>query len=239
MFLAVWGGGLGTFGGHSHLLFCEPNKRVLGNFPGGPVVKNPSCNAGDMDLIPGQGNNIPHAWDQLSPVTQMKDPATKIPSVATEIQDSQINKLRERATECFGPCNCLPPQRGLLCLYVRHKWTLWQKPSYSHPFTYFCLCWVFTAFPSAFSSCREWGLRSSPRAWASLGAEHGTWSSVAMACAPSRCSSRAPENKHSSFGSWAELLCSMWNLPRPGIKPMSFALAGRFLTTGPPESPQL
>ena len=27
---------------------------------------------------------------------------------------------------------------------------------------------------------------------------------------------------------------SMWNLPRPGIEPTSLALAGRFLTTGPP-----
>ena len=26
----------------------------------------------------------------------------------------------------------------------------------------------------------------------------------------------------------------MWDLPRPGIKPVSPALAGRFLTTGPP-----
>ena len=29
----------------------------------------------------------------------------------------------------------------------------------------------------------------------------------------------------------------MWDLPRPGIKPMSPALAGRFLTTGPPGKP--
>ena len=28
---------------------------------------------------------------------------------------------------------------------------------------------------------------------------------------------------------------SMWNLPRPGIKPTSPALAGRFLSTGPPK----
>ena len=27
----------------------------------------------------------------------------------------------------------------------------------------------------------------------------------------------------------------MWDLPGPGIEPMSPALAGRFLTTGPPE----
>ena len=32
---------------------------------------------------------------------------------------------------------------------------------------------------------------------------------------------------------WALLLCSMWDLPRPGIKPMSPALAGGFLTTEP------
>ena len=25
------------------------------DFPGGPVVKNPAANAGDMDSIPGQG----------------------------------------------------------------------------------------------------------------------------------------------------------------------------------------
>ena len=28
--------------------------------------------------------------------------------------------------------------------------------------------------------------------------------------------------------------CSMWNLRRPGVKPVSPALAGRFLTTAPP-----
>ena len=29
----------------------------------------------------------------------------------------------------------------------------------------------------------------------------------------------------------------MWDLPRPGIKPMSLALAGRFFTTEPPGKP--
>ena len=33
---------------------------------------------------------------------------------------------------------------------------------------------------------------------------------------------------------WAWLLHSMWNLPRPGIEPVSSALAGGFLATGPP-----
>ena len=34
--------------------------------------------------------------------------------------------------------------------------------------------------------------------------------------------------------SWAELLWGMWNFPEPGIKPMSPALAARFLSTVPP-----
>ena len=37
------------------------------DFPSGPGVKNPPCNAGDMSLIPGQGPKIPHAARQLSP----------------------------------------------------------------------------------------------------------------------------------------------------------------------------
>ena len=42
----------------------------------------------------------------------------------------------------------------------------------------------------------------------------------------------------SSCGAWASLLQGMWDLPRPGIKPMSPALQGRFLTTGRPGKPK-
>ena len=42
----------------------------------------------------------------------------------------------------------------------------------------------------------------------------------------------------SSCGTRAQLLCSMWDLPGPGFKPVSPALAGRFLTTAPPGKPQ-
>ena len=41
----------------------------------------------------------------------------------------------------------------------------------------------------------------------------------------------------SSCGSRAQLLCSMWDLPRPGLEPVSPALAGRFSTTAPPGKP--
>ena len=44
------------------------------DFPGGPVVKNPSCNAEDAGLIPGRGTKIPHAEGQLSPCAATREP---------------------------------------------------------------------------------------------------------------------------------------------------------------------
>ena len=41
--------------------------KSFGDFPGGPVVKNPPSNAADAGMIPGQGTKIPHAVGQLSP----------------------------------------------------------------------------------------------------------------------------------------------------------------------------
>ena len=35
----------------------EEAVRAGRDFPGGPAVKNPPCNVGDMVLIPGQGTN--------------------------------------------------------------------------------------------------------------------------------------------------------------------------------------
>ena len=55
-----------------HLTHLEPEQLYLfktkdsGDFPGGPVVKNLPCNAGDMSSIPGRGNKTPHAAEQLS-----------------------------------------------------------------------------------------------------------------------------------------------------------------------------
>ena len=42
----------------------------------------------------------------------------------------------------------------------------------------------------------------------------------------------------SSCGSRAQLLRGMWDLPRPGLEPVSPALAGRFSTTAPPGKPK-
>ena len=77
----------------------------------------------------------------------------------------------------------------------------------------------------AFSSCGEWGplfitVRGPITIAASLVAEHGLQT-----------------HRLSNCGLWAQLLCGMWDPPRPGLKPVSSALAGRFSTTAPPGKP--
>ena len=87
-----------------------------------------------------------------------------------------------------------------------------------------------------FSSCGNWGLFSSCGAHASYccGFSSGEW---------------ALGHRLSSKGSWDELLCSVWDLPRPAIKSLDscvgrgilffflFFLAGGFFTTEPPRKP--
>ena len=45
------------------------------DFPGGPPVKNPPSNAGDVGSIPGRGTKIPHATGQLGPRATTAEPA--------------------------------------------------------------------------------------------------------------------------------------------------------------------
>ena len=77
----------------------------------------------------------------------------------------------------------------------------------------------------AFSSCSKRGpffiaMRGPLTIVASLVAEH-----------------RLQTRRLSSCDSRTQLLCGMWDLPRPGLEPLSLALAGRFSTTEPPGEP--
>ena len=77
----------------------------------------------------------------------------------------------------------------------------------------------------AFSSCGKQGplfivVRGPLTIAASLVAEH-----------------RLQTRRLSSCGSRAQSLCGMWDLPRPGLEPVSPALAGRLSTTAPPGKP--
>ena len=49
---------------------------------------------------------------------------------------------------------------------------------------------------------------------------------------------RLQTRRLSNCGSRAQLLHGMWDPPRPGLEPLSPALAGRFSTTAPPGKPQ-
>ena len=60
------------------------------------------------------------------------------------------------------------------------------------------------------------------------------WASVVVAHGLSSCGSRPLEGRLSSCGAQASLLRGMWDLPRPGLEPVSPALEGRFLITEPP-----
>ena len=71
-----------------------------------------------------------------------------------------------------------------------------------------------------FSCCGVWAL--------------GARASVVVAHGRSSCGSWALERRLSSCGARASLLRGMWDLPWPGLEPMSPALAGGFLTTVPP-----
>ena len=55
--------------------------------------------------------------------------------------------------------------------------------------------------------------------------------------APPVAGHRLQTRRLSSCGSRAQLLRGMWDLPRPGLEPVSPALAGRLSTTAPPGKP--
>ena len=84
------------------------------------------------------------------------------------------------------------------------------------------------------------GLRFCARAFSSCGmrgplfiAVRGPLTVVASLVAEHRLQTR----RLSSCGARAQLLRGMWDLPRPGLEPVSPALAGRLSTTAPPGKP--
>ena len=91
-------------------------------------------------------------------------------------------------------------------------------------------------FVWAFSRSRGCGYSSSQCAGFSSGRALSvvSWAAVGAACELSSRSRWAVEHKLSNFGAQASLLRDMWSLPEPGIKPVSPALAGRFLPSAPP-----
>ena len=104
---------------------------------------------------------------------------------------------------------------GLRCC-MRAFLQLWRVGATLH-------CSAWPSHCGGFFCCRAWAL--------------GAWASVVVARGLSSCGLQALEHRLSSCGARAQLLCSMWDLPGPGLKPVSPALAGGFLTTVPPRKP--
>ena len=84
------------------------------------------------------------------------------------------------------------------------------------------------------------GLRFCARAFSSCSkrgplfiAVHGPLTIAASLVVEHRLQTR----RLSSCGSRASFLRGTWDLPRPGLEPVSPALAGRFSTTAPPGKP--
>ena len=120
--------------------------------------------------------------------------------------------------------------------YLKSSWSnCWRKLRKSASstsnfffFNFYLFIYLFLAVlglrfcASAFSICDKWGplfiaVHKLLTIAASLVAEH-----------------RLQMRRLSSCGSRAQLLRGMWDPPRPGLEPVSPALAGRFLTTAPP-----
>ena len=80
------------------------------------------------------------------------------------------------------------------------------------------------------------GLRFCARAFSSCGKRGPLFIAV---CGPLTIAAslvaehRLQTRRLSNGGSRAQLLRGMWDLPRPGLEPVSPALAGRFSTTAP------
>ena len=84
----------------------------------------------------------------------------------------------------------------------------------------------------AFSSCGEWGpLFIAVHGPLTIGASHHR--------GPLAAEHRLQTCRLSTCGSRAQPLRSMWDPPRPGLEPVSAALAGRFSTTAPPGKPRM
>ena len=83
-------------------------------------------------------------------------------------------------------------------------------------------------------------LRLCARAFSSCGKRGPLFMAVRgplTTAAPPVAEHRLQTRRLSNCGSRAELLRGMWGLPRPGLEPVSPALAGRFSTTAPPGKP--
>ena len=117
-------------------------------------------------------------------------------------------------------CNCTINLQSLRFFFF----FLRNSRSFIYLFIYLWLCWVFVSVRGLSLVVASGDHSSSRCAGLSLSrplvAEH-----------------RLQTRRLGNCGSRAQLLRGMWDLPRPGLEPVSPALASRFSTTAPPGKP--
>ena len=125
--------------------------------------------------------------------------------------------------------------RTFICILVVRS-SLWDLF-----FLYFYLIYLFiygcvgslSFRVRAFSSCGKWG----PLFIAERGPLFIAVRGPFTIAAPPAAGHRLQTRRLSSCGSRAQSLRGMWDPPRPGLEPVSPALAGRLSTTTPPGKP--
>ena len=112
---------------------------------------------------------------------------------------------------------CVPARLLLVFFFLFFFLNFWV-----YLFIYLCLCWVFVSVRGLSLVAASGGHSSSRCAGLSP-----SWP-LLLRSTGSRCAGSV------NCGSRAQLLRGMWDLPRPGLEPVSPALAGRVSTTAPP-----
>ena len=82
---------------------CGCLKSQSRDFPGGPMVKNSPCSAGDAALIAGPGTKIPHATEQLSQHTTTTEthwPCSTCTTAAESVHCSERTSMTHEDPVC-------------------------------------------------------------------------------------------------------------------------------------------
>ena len=126
---------------------------------------------------------------------------------------------RDSAGRIPGQSSLLYPWCLFVCLICIYLFSLW-------------LCWVFVAAYGL-------SLAVASRATLYLGCSGFSLPWLLSLWSMRSRARRLQWLQHVGSLVEAQLPCSMWDLPRPGIEPLSLALQRGFLTTGPPGKPLL
>ena len=145
------------------------------------------------------------------------------PRVASSHQQQEDRRKERSCPRASGGSTALPMDFQPSDQW-ENKYVVFFLKKIIYLFIYFWLCWVFV-------SVRGLSLV------AASGGHSSSWCAGLSLSRPLVAEHRLQTRRLSSCGSQAQLLCGLWDLPRPGLEPVSPALAGRFPTTAPPGKP--